>query len=68
MAESTAGAQDGAATPTAQAGGQDGALTPALVREVADKVYALWLADLQLERERYHRGNSVWRNPRFRRG
>jgi len=27
-------------------------LTPALVRQVAEKVYALWLRDLQLERER----------------
>lgn len=27
-------------------------LTPALVREVAAKVYTLWLADLRIERER----------------
>jgi len=29
------------------------ALTPELVREVADKVYALWLLDLKIEQERW---------------
>lgn len=33
------------------------ALTPELVREVAEKVYTLWLFDLKIERER-------WRNRR----
>lgn len=41
-------------------------LTPALIREVTQKVYALWLHDLQIERERLGlRGNTQltgWRN------
>jgi len=35
-------------------------ITPALIREITDKVYALWLRDLRLERERLgvHRANT----------
>lgn len=33
-------------------GQSDPLVTPALVREVAEKVYALWLRDLRIERER----------------
>jgi hypothetical protein len=32
--------------------GRTQALTPALVREVAEKVYTLWIQDLRIERER----------------
>ena len=36
-----------------EAAGESGAaLTPALVREVAEKVSALWLQDVRIERER----------------
>ncbi len=39
--------------PTPANPGQAAAeITPALVQEIADKVYALWLADLKIERER----------------
>ena len=44
----------------AQGGGESGdkaqtedTLSPKLVREIADKVYALLLQDLRMERERY---------------
>lgn len=39
-------------TQSAQAEDRSAALTPALVREVAEKVYALWLYDLRREQER----------------
>ncbi len=42
-----------------------GGLTPALVRTVAEKVYALLLADLQIERERLR---LVRRDQRIERG
>ncbi len=32
------------------------AVTPSLVREVTEKVYALWLRDLRLDQERARRG------------
>jgi hypothetical protein len=35
--------------------GQGAGLTPELVKKVADKVYAMLLADLRLEAERQHR-------------
>jgi hypothetical protein len=37
------------------AGGAATAVTPELVRKVADKVYAMLLLDLRLERERHRR-------------
>jgi hypothetical protein len=37
----------------------DAALTPELVKKVADKVYALWLADLRREHERSRRKRQV---------
>jgi len=49
---------------------EETALSPALIRAVADKVYALWLAELKIARERtgvfpslsHHRqGGSSWR-------
>lgn len=33
-------------------------LSPELVRKIADKVYALWLRDLQIEQERKGKKNS----------
>ncbi len=47
LAETAPSAQGQAAPVTA--------LTPELVREVTEKVYALWLLELKIERER-------WRN------
>ncbi|MCE7983084.1 MAG: hypothetical protein DYG89_18015 [Caldilinea sp. CFX5] len=38
--------------PQAHAGQTTAEITPALVQAIADKVYALWLADLKIERER----------------
>ncbi|MEZ4868512.1 MAG: hypothetical protein R3C14_44695 [Caldilineaceae bacterium] len=35
-----------------EAGQPTQGITPALVREITEKVYALWLQDLRLERER----------------
>jgi hypothetical protein len=35
---------------------QGESMTPDLVREITDKVYALFLADLRIERERCQRG------------
>lgn len=59
-ADSTSPTQPVAAAPPANSGGQTASateeaptkLTPALLREVAQKVYALWLHDMQIERER----------------
>jgi len=54
--------------PTSDSAGPDqgaGGLTPALVRAVAEKVYALLLADLQIERERLR---LVRRDQRIERG
>jgi hypothetical protein len=36
-------------------------ITPELVRQVADKVYALWLKELQIERERRRPLPQDWR-------
>jgi hypothetical protein len=36
------------------------AITPELVRLVADKVYALWLKELQIERERRRPMSQEW--------
>lgn len=33
-------------------------LSPELVRKIADKVYALWLRDLQIEQERKGKKNK----------
>jgi hypothetical protein len=41
-----AGSSDGSETT------KTNRLSPELVQKVADKVYALWLRDLQIERER----------------
>lgn len=38
----------------------DTAVTPELVRQVADKVYAMWLRDLQIERERQRPSPNGW--------
>ncbi len=44
-------------------------LTPALVREVAEKVYALWVQDLRVEQERLGRqGNQHKRGRNHRHG
>jgi hypothetical protein len=48
----TPSTQPGSASPEELAAST---LTPALVREVTDKVYALLLADLRIERERRRR-------------
>ncbi len=46
-------AEQSATSPTPVNAGQETTeITPALVQEIADKVYALWLADLKVERER----------------
>lgn len=46
-------AEQRATPPTPVNAGQKIAeITPALVQEITDKVYALWLADLKIERER----------------
>ena len=62
MAESNEASQDQALNSPNQTGGQDGALTPALVREVANKVYALLLADLRIEQERFRLTKRPWQN------
>ncbi len=36
------------------------AVTPELVRQVADKVYALWQRDVQIEQERQRRPEPRW--------
>ncbi len=41
-------------------------LTPELVRKVADKVYALLLADLQRERERARTSHKGWKTRKYR--
>lgn len=41
-------------------------ITPELVRQVAQRVYALWLRDLQLEQERRRWRQPVPRPPRRR--
>ena len=51
MAEERGMAAEQAAT-VEQVDQPEQAVTPALVRAVAEKVYALWLNDLRLERER----------------
>ena len=59
MAENTRNrAEDNA--PEKTSGTNIKTITPALVRQIADKVYALWRRDLQIERER-------WRDPRWHR-
>ncbi len=42
------------------------ALTPSLVRTVTAKVYALLLADLQIERERLRIARGAWQQDRRR--
>ena len=44
-----------------QAQPQETKITPELVRQVADKVYALWLQDLKIMRER-KRVRKPWTN------
>jgi hypothetical protein len=36
------------------------AVTPELVRQVADKVYELWLRDMQIEQERRRWSDQRW--------
>lgn len=45
---------------SASANSSDTAVTPELVRQVADKVYAMWLRDLQIERERQRTKPNDW--------
>ena len=40
--------------------GQVSALTPEIVRQVADKVYAMLLKELQVEKERRRTVNNRW--------
>lgn len=46
--------------PPAEAPKETTEITPELVRQVAEKVYALWLRDLKLarERKRFRRDNN----------
>ncbi|MCI0574688.1 MAG: hypothetical protein L0332_09155 [Chloroflexi bacterium] len=53
-----------ASAPTAPQGQAEGgapAITPQLVRQVADRVYAMWLLDMKIQQER-------WRPPASRPG
>jgi hypothetical protein len=47
----------------AQGSGKSAKVTPELIRQVADKVYALWRRDLQIEKERAWetRPSNQWR-------
>ena len=38
-------------------------ITPALVQQVADRVYALWLQDFRIERERQRSNVNRWHSP-----
>jgi hypothetical protein len=45
---------------SASANSSDTAVTPELVRQVADKVYAMWLRDLKIERDRQRPSANEW--------
>ena len=52
MVENRSEPSDTPVNPVRQAGQTETPITPKLVRQVVEKVYALWLRDVQLERER----------------
>jgi hypothetical protein len=49
--------QTKAATPSSK---NKQAVTPELVRQVADKVYELWLWEMQIEKERRRWSDQRW--------
>ncbi|MCB0125750.1 MAG: hypothetical protein KDE58_26025 [Caldilineaceae bacterium] len=64
MADATTPPADESATPNERWG----QLTPALIREVTEKVYELWLRDLRIERERLRgrgRGDETMRGGQY---